>query len=333
MLNVTLYYLPGDERCLQVEKSLLEVNKDIPHNLVKINILDDESNRNAYTQDAPVILVGPYQLKGLFTEQDIRIALMAAENRVRNLLEEKSAKYQERLERGRNLSGADQFSLWFAAKYLLVFNLLVFLYFSVPFLAPIFMNAGWTVPAKIIYTVYSPLCHQLAFRSWFLFGDQTVYPRSLAGMTELSSYEEVTGQSPEINLLEARKLIGNEVMGYKVAICERCVAMYVGIFLFGVLFALTKRKIKSLPWYLWVLIGLVPIGLDGVSQLPGLAQAILPAWILIRESTPTLRTITGLLFGITTAWYIYPIIEEAMSDTRRLLLRKSAILKQGEENI
>jgi uncharacterized membrane protein len=108
--------------------------------------------------------------------------------------------------------------------------------------------------------------------------------------------------------------------------------MYVGIFLFGVLFALTKRKIKSLPWYLWVLIGLVPIGLDGVSQLPGLAQAILPDWILIRESTPMLRTITGLLFGITTAWYIYPIIEEAMSDTRRLLLRKTAILKQSEES-
>lgn len=330
MLNVTLYYLPGDERCLQVEKFLLEVNKTIPHNLVKINILEDDSSQKIYSQDAPVILVGPYQLKGSYTDQDIRIALMAAENRARNLSEEKSGEYQDRLERGRKLSGADRFSLWFAEKYMLVFNLLVFLYFSVPFLAPVFMNAGWTAPAKFIYTIYSPLCHQLAFRSWFLFGEQTVYPRSLAGMPELSSYEEVTGQNPEINLLEARKLIGNEVMGYKVAICERCVAMYFGIFLFGVLFALTKRKIKSLPWYLWILIGLVPIGLDGVSQLPGLAQAILPAWILIRESTPTLRTITGLLFGFTTAWYIYPIIEEAMLDTRRLLLRKTAILRSKE---
>ena len=81
MLNVTLYYLPGDERCLQVEKSLLEVNKTIPHNLVKINILEDESSQKIYSQDAPVILVGPYQLKGSYTDQDIRIALMAAENR------------------------------------------------------------------------------------------------------------------------------------------------------------------------------------------------------------------------------------------------------------
>ncbi len=333
MLNVTFYYLPGDEKCLQVEKALLEVNKVVPHKLVKINILEDESIQKEYEEEAPVILVGPYQLKKSFTEQDIRIALMAAENRARDLSAEKSDAYQQRLERGKKLSGADRFSLWFARKYMLVFNLLVFLYFSVPFLAPVFMNAGWVAPAKIIYTIYSPLCHQLAFRSWFLFGEQTVYPRSLAGLPELTSYEEVTGQNPEIDLLEARKLLGNEVMGYKVAICERCVAMYVGIFLFGVLFALTKRKIKSLPWYLWVLFGLVPIGLDGVSQLPGLVQAILPAWILIRESTPLLRTITGLMFGVTTAWYIYPIIEETMLDTRRLLLRKAAILKQKGESV
>jgi len=332
MLNVTLYYLPGDERCLQVEESLLEVNKTIPHNLVKINILEDESSQKIYSQDAPVIIVGPYQLKGSYTDQDIRIALMAAENRARNFSKDKSEAYQKRVDRGKKLSGADRFSLWFAGKYMLVFNLLVFLYFSVPFLAPVLMKSGWVAPAKLIYTIYSPLCHQLAFRSWFLFGEQTVYPRSVAGLNEFSSYEEVTGQNPEINLLEARKLIGNEDMGFKVAICERCVAIYVGIFLFGVLFALTKRKIKSLPWYLWVLIGLMPIGLDGVSQLPGLARAILPDWIIIRESTPMLRTITGLLFGITTAWYIYPIIEEAMSDTRRLLLRKTAILKQSEES-
>jgi uncharacterized membrane protein len=332
MLNVTFYYLPGDERCLQVENLLLEVNKTIPHKLIKISLLEDEASYNVYAEDAPVILVGPYQLKGSFTEQDIKIALMAAENRARNLSTEKSNGYQERLERGRKLTGADRFSLWFAGKYMLVFNLLVFLYFSVPFLAPVLMNVGWVAPAKFIYTIYSPLCHQLAFRSWFLYGEQTVYPRSLAGIPDLSSYEEVTGENPEINLLEARKFLGNDVMGYKVAICERCVAMYVGIFVFGVLFAVFKRDIKSLPWYLWVLIGLVPIGLDGVSQLPGLAHAILPTWILIRESTPTLRTITGLLFGITTAWYIYPIVEEAMSDTRRLLVRKAAILKQSEES-
>ena len=39
-----------------------------------------------------------------------------------------------------------------------------------PFLAPVFMEAGWTPLARGIYTAYSALCHQMAQRSFFLFG-------------------------------------------------------------------------------------------------------------------------------------------------------------------
>ena len=46
----------------------------------------------------------------------------------------------------------------------------------------------------------------------------------------------------------------------------------------------------------------------------------------VRESTPIIRTITGVLFGFTTAWYIYPLIEETMLETRRMLTRKIAII-------
>jgi hypothetical protein len=38
-----------------------------------------------------------------------------------------------------------------------------------------------------------------------------------------------------------------------------------------------------------------------------------------------LRTLTGALFGITTAWYGFPLIEETMLDSRKALKKKFAL--------
>ena len=129
------------------------------------------------------------------------------------------------------------------------------------------------------------------------------------------------------DIFEARGFIGNDVVGYKVALCERDVAMYLTMLGFGIVFWLSGRRIRSIPWYLWVVIGLGPIGVDGLSQLPSVI-ANLPEWLPIRESTPFLRTLTGGLFGLMTAWYLYPMIEETMGETRRLVARKIATAAQ-----
>ena len=42
--------------------------------------------------------------------------------------------------------------------FLVVLNVL-------PWLAPVFTHLGWKAPAKVIYSVYSFLCHQFAWRS------------------------------------------------------------------------------------------------------------------------------------------------------------------------
>jgi uncharacterized membrane protein len=89
----------------------------------------------------------------------------------------------------------------------------------------------------------------------------------------------------------------------------------------------TGKKMKGLPWYFWLVFALIPIALDGGSQLPGLAQGW-PSWLPVRESTPLLRTITGTLFGAGTAWYIFPLMEETMSATRFNLERKLTIIKK-----
>jgi uncharacterized membrane protein len=132
------------------------------------------------------------------------------------------------------------------------------------------------------------------------------------------TYEEVTGFDP-FDLEQALKFIGNELMGYKIALCQRDIAIYGSILIFGLLFTLTGRRIPSLPIWAWFALGIVPIGLDGLSQV--ISQ--LP-WDLVpmRESTPFLRTLTGGLFGFTTAWFGYPIIEEAMADTRKIVTVK-----------
>jgi hypothetical protein len=64
-----------------------------------------------------------------------------------------------------------------------------------------------------------------------------------------------------------------------------------------------------------------------VSQLPSVV-ANLPNWLLIRESSPFLRTLTGGMFGWMTAWYLFPMIEETMRETRRIMQRKFAVAEQ-----
>jgi uncharacterized membrane protein len=122
--------------------------------------------------------------------------------------------------------------------------------------------------------------------------------------------------------------VGNDQVGYKVALCERDIAIYVGILLFGLFYAVTGRRLFPFPWFAWILLGLFPIGLDGVSQL--LSQPPFN-FLPFRESTPYLRVLTGGLFGITTAWFGYPIVEETMAETRKILAGRLVRVRRIKE--
>ncbi len=328
MITVTLYYRPDCPTCEQVEADLSALKSEYPHQLVRINVQTDPALREAYGDRLPTVQVGPYRLREQISRQDLMAALGAAKDR-QTFLEKSDGKYRQRADRGKTLTGSDRFTYWISRRYMLVFNLLVFLYAGLPFLAPVLMKEGITFPAKAIYTIYSPLCHQFAFRSFFLFGEQPYYPRALANVPGVMTYEQISN-SNQVDILAARKFVGNDVVGYKVALCERDVAIYLGILAFGLIFTLTGRKIKSIPWYLWLLIGVFPIGIDGSSQLPALLNMPILNWLPARESTPFLRVLTGGLFGVMTAWYIYPIIEETMRESRSIVARKIAVIKQSQ---
>jgi uncharacterized membrane protein len=303
----------------------------IPHQLAVIDIDSDPSLRDTFALEIPVVEAGPFRLKAPFTRQELRMTLGAAADRRSQLENINDKTFQVNTSRTQTIGNADKISFWISKHYLAIFNLFLILYIGLPFMAPIFKKAGWNTPAEVVYKIYSPLCHQWAFRSFFLFGEQAYYPHAAAKISGVLTFEQVSGITDltDPSRIQARLFEGNALLGYKVALCERDVAIWGAMALFGLVYALTGRKLPKLHWLIWVLVGIGPIGLDGFSQLfsqipSPFIQSILP----YRESTPLLRVLTGFLFGLTTAWFMFPLIEESMADTRHLMAKKFAVLKK-----
>jgi uncharacterized membrane protein len=328
-LEVTLYTKKNCALCNDARRDLEDLKIEIPHDLILVDIDQDPALAKEYADRVPVVSAGPFTLEPPFDQRKLRMTLGAARDSQADRLEDQGDRYRRARQRDQKLSGADRLSHFFSHHFLAVINIFLLLYFGLPFLAPILMQAGYTAAAQPIYKVYGASCHRLAFRSWFLFGDQPFYPRAAANIEGYVTYGEASGLS-EDDLWTARDFQGNEQMGYKVPFCQRDIAIYASMFLFGVIFALSGRRIKPLPFLLWVLVGLGPIGLDGVSQLLSQLGGVFD-FIPYRESTPLLRTLTGALFGFATGWFGFPVIDETMADTRRYLADKRARL-QGRES-
>jgi uncharacterized membrane protein len=188
---------------------------------------------------------------------------------------------------------ANRLVLWIARHWLAIFNTAWATYVVLPFLAPVLIAAGWHAPARLIYGAYSFLCHQLPDHSYFLYGPSPV-PQDAALLA--------AGAPPADNLLRFRTFIGNSGIGYKVALCERDIAIYASVALAGGLFALVRRRwaVRAPTLKVYALF-LIPIAIDGLTQLVGL-----------RESNWWLRTLTGAIFGAASVWLAYPYIEDAM---------------------
>lgn len=329
MITVTLYSRDECHLCTEAIEDLNALQTQVPHHLDIVNIDGNRDLQRAYGLEVPVVEVGPYRLKAPFTRQELEMTLRAATERARegglsqqswdHLIPPSSS----------SITRADRFSFWLSRHYLLVLNGFVVIYLGLPVLAPVFMAAGFNLPATIIYRIYGAVCHQLAYRSWFLLGEQPAYPRVEANVEGLMPYSQAIGLD-ENDQWAARQFLGNPQVGYKIGLCQRDVAIYGGILAFGLVFGLTGRRIKSLPWYLWVMIGIIPVAVDGLSQLlsqPPLNGFPFFSWISFRESTPFLRTFTGFLFGVTTAWFGFPLVEETMAETKKYMAEKFVRIK------
>jgi uncharacterized membrane protein len=201
---------------------------------------------------------------------------------------------------------------WFAT-FLIVYGTWVF----APFLAPTFMHLGWTSAGKTIYFIYSFFCHQLPERSFFFFGEKSMY-----SLGEIQSVWQDT-----INPMILRQFTGNARMGWKVAWSDRMISFYTSVWLFAVIWYPFRRKIKPLPWWGFALL-LLPIILDGgthsISDLAGIGQGFRDtnAWLValtnqaysaafyagdaLGSFNSLMRFLTGLLAGMAMGWLLFP---------------------------
>ncbi len=180
-----------------------------------------------------------------------------------------------------------------------------------PFLAPVFMKIGWRDAAEGIYLLYSVFCHQLPQRSFFLFGEKTMY-----SLAEIQQVWNVSGDP-----LSLRQFIGNPQTGWKVAWSDRMVAFYTAIWLFSVWrwWLHPPRSSRANPQFL---LFLLPMVLDGVSHfisdlsglergfratngwLVGLTGNSLPPWFYTGDTLGSFNSWMRLLSGLLAAWGI-----------------------------
>lgn len=179
--------------------------------------------------------------------------------------------------------GTSPFRHWLAAVNA---TLIVFLVGA--FVAPVLAVLGWSSAADALYAVYHFTCHQWAFRSFFLFAP---------GQPPLAVYSQAQlvalGTDPFT-------FIGNADLGWKMAFCERDLAIYLALLAAGLYYA-RRRDVRPASFVVYGIL-ILPMALDGFTQLFG--------W---RESTWELRVVTGLLFGLASGWLVFPRLDEAFA--------------------
>ncbi len=203
---------------------------------------------------------------------------------------------------------------WWANHWVGVLNAIVLIYIGGATMAPALMALGRPGIARVFYALYAPFCHQYAFRSWFLFGERlaAAYPLqapvSLVAMRELGAF------------------VGSSEAGYKIALCQRDVAIYGAMLLTGLAYGPAKRRwtIEPLPLWLFYLFGMLPMLLDGGIQWLsyGLWQFVPGLLAQPFETAPALRALTGALFGIGVVAVGYPHLGTYFDETVATLKEK-----------
>jgi uncharacterized membrane protein len=205
---------------------------------------------------------------------------------------------------------------WLARHWLALANLLAAAILLLAFLAPALMAAHQPEAAQRVYGWLAPHDHQLPQRSYFLFGAD--------GGVRSYSLEQVMAAGAEPGRL--RLFVGNDELGYKMALNQRMTAIFGGIVGGGLLWTLAGRRPRL--GALWFILALLPLLSDGFSHMAsegstGFRDTNAWAMPLIGHAFPPefytgttigtlnwwLRTLTGLLFGVAFVWFLYTYLD------------------------
>ena len=227
---------------------------------------------------------------------------------------------------------ADRITSFISDRWMLVFNLSIGIYVSLPFLAPFFKQMGWDLMADSIYFLYSFICHQYPQRSFFFYGQDNSYTLETIRLWQDTS-----------NPLTLGRFIGNTQLGWKVAWSDRMVAMYSSIPILSWFWYPFRNKIKTLPVWGFFLF-LLPMGIDGISHiisdLVGLGNGFRSSNVWLKVITgnifpaefysgtqlgsfnSSMRILTGILFGIGVVWFFFPHLDLLFRKTKKYLVIK-----------
>jgi len=221
--------------------------------------------------------------------------------------------------------GPDRGTLWLARHWLFLLNLVMGTFVAGTLLAPLLMRLGLDGPARLVYTLYSFVCHQLPERSYFLFGPNGVNTYSRAQVI-------AWGADPAY----LRGFVGNAQVGFKAGIAERDMAIYGTFFLAGLGYGLVRRRVRGLSWRAFVLM-VLPMALDGgshvVSEVTRLGFRESDAWLAtltghvfsqtfyagttLGSFNWLMRTLTGALFAVACVCFAYPYLQQAFASASK----------------
>ncbi len=173
------------------------------------------------------------------------------------------------------LKQIDRAVLWCFRHWLAFANAFVLIYGGLPWLSPVLIELGYTNLGKLLFYLYTPLCHQRPTQSFFL-------------------------------------------LGHQVAFCHRESAMYISLFMGGLLYAWLRQRIKIRPISPWItLLLLMPLAFDGTTHL---INELLPFLNLRSDMNAVgsfnwwLRMLTGVLFGVAFVLGVYPRLDQELGD-------------------
>ena len=176
-------------------------------------------------------------------------------------------------------------------------------YITLAILAPMLMFTSLQQTGQLLYRIYSAVCHQEASKSWFF------SVNSMSPHTTIFTSPETPFPNTVTSCVECSTFVGAPGIGWKIALCHRCTAIYLGVFTASLIYHQLKSRhiqIPMLPTYLYLIIGLSPIIVDTVL----LTDSINAFTTSTLHNSHILSTLTGGLFGATSIWYAYPQIEK-----------------------
>ncbi|HLC69314.1 MAG TPA: DUF2085 domain-containing protein [Candidatus Bilamarchaeaceae archaeon] len=197
-------------------------------------------------------------------------------------------------------------------KHLVIYTLFILAMFILNvaiWATPLLAFDGDPLAGTLYHNIFVYFCHQKISRSLCLF----------EGPDGFFIADCIPQQGGYVNdNLRQVSIIQEGVLGYKFPVCARDISIYLGMLLAGLAYARFYRlDNKEFPDPLYLIIALIPIGVDGGLQLLSGFGFDLP-FIGMYESTNLKRIVTGFIAGAVIPFYILPILNRFFGKRQKI---------------